>query len=63
MLIEKLQIKYVFGEFLEKELLNKSSYLIYISAFLILFSFGIGLGFIRYANKGKLKLKKLVINL
>ena len=31
----------------DKEIINRSSYLIYIYAFLILFSFGIGIGFLR----------------
>jgi len=48
-LIEKIaELKFSFGEFLnEKEILNRSSYLNYIYAFLILFAFGIGIGFFR----------------
>jgi len=48
-LIEKIaELKFSFGEFLkDKEIINKSPYLIYIYAFLILFTFGIGIGFLR----------------
>ncbi|WP_288261902.1 IMS domain-containing protein [uncultured Prochlorococcus sp.] len=43
-LIEKFaELKFSFGEFLEK----KSSYLFYLYAFVILFIFGIGFGFLR----------------
>ena len=31
----------------DKEIINRSPYLIYIYAFLILFAFGIGIGFLR----------------
>ncbi len=48
-LIEKFaELKFSFGEFLkDKEIINRSPYLIYIYAFLILFVFGIGIGFLR----------------
>ncbi|EEE39718.1 IMS domain-containing protein [Prochlorococcus marinus] len=48
-LIEKIaELKFSFGEFLkDKEIINRSPYLIYIYAFLILFLFGIGIGFLR----------------
>ncbi len=48
-LIEKVaELKFSFGEFLkDKEIINRSPYLIYIYAFLILFTFGIGIGFLR----------------
>ena len=47
-LIEKIaELKFSFGEFLkDKEILSKSPYLIYLYAFLILFSFGLGIGFL-----------------
>ncbi len=48
-IIEKIaELKFSFGEFLkDKEIINRSTYLIYIYAFLILFAFGIGIGFLR----------------
>ena len=48
-LIEKIaELKFSFGEFLkDKEIINRSPYLIYLYAFLILFTFGIGIGFLR----------------
>ncbi len=48
-LIERIaELKFSFGEFLkDKEIINRSPYLIYIYAFLILFAFGIGIGFLR----------------
>jgi len=48
-LIEKIaELKFSFGEFLkDKEITNRSPYLVYIYAFLILFAFGIGIGFFR----------------
>ncbi len=48
-LIETIaELKFSFGEFLkDKEIINRSPYLIYIYAFLILFGFGIGIGFLR----------------
>ena len=48
-LIEKIaELKFSFGEFLNnKEILSRSPYLIYLYAFIILFTFGIGIGFLR----------------
>ncbi len=48
-LIEKVaEIKFSIGEFLEnKKIIIRSPYLLYFYAFLILFSFGIGIGFLR----------------
>jgi len=48
-LVEKIaELKFSFGELLkDKEIINRSPYLIYIYAFLILFAFGIGVGFLR----------------
>ena len=48
-LIEKIaELKFTFGEFInEKEIFRWSPYLIYLYAFLILFTFGIGIGFLR----------------
>ncbi|MBO8206862.1 DUF4101 domain-containing protein [Prochlorococcus marinus XMU1406] len=48
-LIEKIaELKFNFGEFLkDKEIINRSPYLIYIYAFFFLFAFGIGIGFLR----------------
>ena len=48
-LIEKIaEIKFSIGEFLEdKKIIIRSPYLIYFYAFLILFTFGIGIGFLR----------------
>ena len=48
-LFEKIaELKFGFGEFLNnREIINRSPYLIYLYAFLILFIFGIGIGFLR----------------
>ncbi|MBO6972409.1 MAG: DUF4101 domain-containing protein [Prochlorococcus marinus CUG1434] len=48
-LVEKIaELKFSFGEFLNnKEILSRSPYLIYLYAFIILFTFGIGIGFLR----------------
>ncbi len=48
-LIEKIaELQFSFGEFLkDKEIINRSPYLVYFYAFLILFAFGIGIGFLR----------------
>ena len=48
-LFEKIaELKFVFGEFLnDKEFINRSPYLIYLYTFLILFIFGMGIGFLR----------------
>ena len=47
--IEKVaELKFSFGEFLkDQEIIGRSPYLIYLYAFLILFIFGIGFGFLR----------------
>ncbi len=52
-LLEKIaETKFSFGELLEKKGIFKSSpYITYFYAFLILFSFGLGVGFIRYNLK------------
>ncbi len=56
-LIEKIaELKFSFGEFLkDKEIINRSPYLIYIYAFFILFAFGIGIGFLRNNFKKSLQ--------
>ena len=48
-LIEKIaELKFSFGEFLkDREFISRSPYLIYLYAFLILFVFGIGIGFLK----------------
>ncbi len=48
-LIEKIaELKFSFGEFLkDQEIIGRTPYLIYLYAFLILFTFGIGIGFLR----------------
>jgi len=48
-LIEKIaELKFNFGEFLNgKEIISRSPYFIYLYAFLILFTFGIAIGFLR----------------
>ncbi len=48
-LIEKIaEIKFTFGEFLkDREIISQSPYVIYLYAFLILFTFGLGIGFLR----------------
>jgi hypothetical protein len=48
-LIEKIaELKFSFREFLkDREIISRSPYLIYLYAFLVLFSFGIGIGFLR----------------
>ena len=48
-LIEKIaELKFSFGEFLNKqEIFSRSPYLIYLYAFMILFTFGMGVGFLR----------------
>ena len=59
-LIERIaEIKFSFGEFLVKKgIFNKSSYKTYFFAFLILFSFGIGIGFFRNNFKKELQNEK-----
>jgi hypothetical protein len=48
-LIEKIaELKFSFGELLDNnEIVNRSPYLVYLYVFLILFIFGIGMGFLR----------------
>ena len=60
--IEKYaEIKFVFGEFLEnKGLLNLSPYLIYFYSFLILFAFGLGVGFLRTNLKKSIQKENFV---
>ncbi len=55
--IEKIaEFKFGFGEFLkEKEIISRTPYLIYLYAFLILFTFGIGVGLIRNNFKKSIK--------
>ncbi len=58
-LIERIaELKFSLGEFLKnKEIINKSPYLIYLYAFLILFVFGIGIGFLRNNLKKSIQTK------
>ncbi len=58
-LIEKIaELKFSFGEFLsDRELNDKSPYLIYLYAFLVLFAFGIGIGFLRNNFKNSIQNK------
>ena len=55
--IEKIaEFKFSFGEFLKhKKISSQSPYLIYLYAFLILFTFGIGIGFLRNNFKNSIK--------
>ena len=63
--IEKIaELKFIFGEALEKnKIFNKSPYLTYLFAFLILFAFGLGLGLIRNSFKKPLQEKEITNNL
>jgi curved DNA-binding protein CbpA len=56
-LFEKIAVlKFNFGEFLrDQEIFARSPYLIYLYAFLILFSFGIGVGFLRNNFKNSIQ--------
>ncbi len=56
-LIEKIaEFKFSFGEFLkDREILGRSPYLIYLYAFLLLFTFGIGIGFLRNNFKNSIQ--------
>jgi len=56
-LIEKIaELKFSFGEFLkDKEITAGSQYLIFLYAFLILFTFGIGIGFVRNNLKNSIQ--------
>ncbi len=62
--IEKIaELKFVFGEALENfRIFNKSSYLTYLYAFLILFAFGLGVGFVRNNLKKTLQEKEIIEN-
>ena len=57
LLIEKIaELKFSFGEFLnDKKIFSRSPYLIYLYAFLILFTFGIGIGFLRNNLKNQIQ--------
>jgi len=56
-LIEKVaELKFSFGEFLnDQEIISRKPYLIYLYAFLLLFSFGIGIGFLRNNFKNSIQ--------
>ncbi len=56
-LIEKFaELKFSFGEFLkDKDIINRSPYLVYIYAFLMLFAFGFGIGFLRNNFKNSIQ--------
>ena len=62
--IEKIaELKFVFGEFLENnKIFNKSPYLTYLYAFLILFAFGLGVGLIRNNLMKSLQEKEIIDN-
>jgi len=59
--IEKIaELKFSFGEFLDnKKFFSRSPYLIYLFAFLILFIFGIGIGFLRNNTKKSIQEKTI----
>ncbi|WP_032524875.1 IMS domain-containing protein [Prochlorococcus marinus] len=61
-LIEKIaELKFSFGEFLkEKDILRRSPYTIYLYAFFILFTLGIGIGFLRNNFKKSLQDKAVI---
>ncbi len=63
-LIEKIaELKFTFGEFLkDKGIISKSPYLIYLYAFLILFIFGIFVGFLRNSFKNLIQDEVVVEN-
>ena len=63
-LIEKIaELKYLLGEALKNnKLFNKSPYLTYLYAFLILFIFGLGVGIVRNNLKKPLKEKEIIDN-
>ncbi len=56
-LIEKIaEIKFSFGEFLEDQrIIDRSPFLLYLYAFLVLFAFGIGIGFFRNNFKNSIQ--------
>ena len=59
--MKRLEIKFSFGEFLEdKNIVSRSPYLIYLYAFLSLFIFGIGIGFLRTNFKKSIKQEVIV---
>ncbi|MDC3159201.1 ARC6/PARC6 family protein [Prochlorococcus sp. AH-716-G10] len=62
--IEKIaELKFLFGEALENyRIFNKSPYLSYLYAFLILFAFGIGVGVVRNNFKKPLQEKVIIDN-
>ncbi len=62
--IEKIaELKFIFGEALENnKIFNKSPYLTYLFAFLILFAFGLGVGFLRNSFKKPLQEKEITNN-
>ncbi len=62
--VEKIaELKFVFGEALENyRIFNKSSYLTYLYAFLILFAFGLGVGFVRNNLKKPVQEKEIIDN-
>ncbi len=61
-IIEKFaELKFNFGETIQNNrLFNKSPYLIYLYAFLILFTFGLGIGFLRNNFKNSPQEKEIV---
>ncbi len=61
-LIEKIaELKFSLGEFLkDKDYVSRSPYLIYLYAFLVLFIFGIGIGFLRNNFKKSIQDKAMV---
>ncbi len=62
-LFEKFaELKFSLGEFLkDQDFIDRSSYLVYLYAFLILFVFGIGIGFIRNNSKNAMQ-DKIVLD-
>ena len=60
--MEKIaELKFVFGEALENyRIFNKSSYLTYLYAFLILFAFGISVGLVRNNLKKPAQEKEII---
>ena len=60
-LIEKIaELKFSLGEFLnDREIIGSSSFLIYFYAFLLLFTFGIGISFFRSNFKNSIQDKVL----
>ena len=57
------ELKFVIGEALENyKIFNKSTYLTYLYAFLILFAFGIGLGLLRNNFKKPAQEKETIDN-